>query len=90
MSDGQGTTDLEQFVIDTLRTRFHVPAEDLSPAVDLKTLGIDSLGGVELSLAIKKKYGVAFVAGEVRVDFTVADIAALTEKKLAEAEGQDA
>lgn len=89
MSDVHSQDELEQFVLDTLRTRFHVPAEELSPQVTLKELGIDSLGGVELSLTIKKKYGVSFVAGEIRVDFTLTDIAALTGKKLAEVEGQD-
>lgn len=75
---------LYEFIVSTLTTRFGVPETGMTPETDLETLGIDSLGGVELSLAIKKKYGVAFVAGEITVKFTLAGIAALAERKLAE------
>ncbi|MGF1428122.1 acyl carrier protein [Kitasatospora sp. LaBMicrA B282] len=85
MSDRTDTP--EQFVLEVLADKFGVPQEQLAPDATLKSLGLDSLGGVELSLAIKKRYGVAFVAGELRVDFTVADIAQLTTEKLAAAAG---
>lgn len=74
---------LYEFIVSTLTTRFGVPEAGMTPETDLKTLGIDSLGGVELSLAIKKKYGIAFVAGEITVEFTLAGIAELAERKLA-------
>lgn len=84
MSD---TADIiEAFILKTLTDVFNVPADQLSGAVTLQDLGIDSLGGVELSLAVKKRFGVAFVAGEITVEFSVADIAQLAGKKLAEQE----
>jgi len=73
--------EIETWVMTVLAERFGVENE-LSPGVSLKVLGIDSLGGVQLSLALKKKYGVAFVAGEIKVDFTLGEIAALTRGKL--------
>lgn len=84
MSDVQD--GIEAFIIETLGDRFGIPEAKLSPAVNLKTLGIDSLGGVELSLVLKKQYGVQFVAGEIRVEFTVGDIADLVREKLGEIE----
>jgi acyl carrier protein len=80
------TNGIETFIMRTLTEEFGIPGDDLSPAADLKSLGIDSLGGVELSLAIKKEYGVAFVAGEISVEFSLAEIAALVQKKRADDE----
>lgn len=82
MSDTQN--EIEEFIIETLGDRFGIPGAKLSSSADLKALGIDSLGGVELGLVLKKRYGVRFVAGEIRVEFTVAEIAALAEDKLTE------
>jgi acyl carrier protein len=75
---------IEAFILKTLAEVFNVPADRLSGTVTLEDLGIDSLGGVELSLAVKKRFGVAFVAGEITVEFSIGDIARLAEKKLAE------
>jgi acyl carrier protein len=80
------TKDIETFIMDTLAEEFAIPEQELAPDASLKSLNIDSLGGVELSLKIKKKYGVAFVAGEISVEFTVTDITALVVHKLAEPE----
>jgi acyl carrier protein len=77
------TTEIEHFIIQTLVDVFGQDADVLSPAATLKGLGIDSLGGVELSLAVKKRYGVRFVAGEVKVDDSVAEIAHAVAAKLA-------
>lgn len=76
--------EITRFVIETVGDRFSVPASKLEPGVNLQTLGIDSLGGVELSLLLKKKYGVEFVAGEIAVAFTMSDIADLVRGKLGE------
>jgi acyl carrier protein len=78
--------EIELFVLEMLRTRFDVPEAKLTEQVTLKSLGIDSLGGVELSLTIKKKYGVQFIAGEIGVEFTVTDVAELTREKLGKLE----
>jgi acyl carrier protein len=78
--------DIELFVFEMLRTRFDIPEERLSEQASLKSLGIDSLGSVELSLTLKKRYGAQFVAGEIGVEFTVADVAELTRAKLGELE----
>lgn len=80
------TLDIETFIMDTLAEEFSIPRQDLVPGASLKELHIDSLGGVELSLKIKKKYGVGFVAGEISVEFTIADITGLVVDKLAEPE----
>jgi acyl carrier protein len=80
---------VQEFVLDTVADRFNARPEQLSAEASLKSLGIDSLGGVEISLAIKKRFHVAFVAGEIAVDFTLGDIAELTLKKLAEAGGPE-
>ena len=85
MTDDTAThEDITRFVIETVGDRFGVPAAKLEPGVNLETLGIDSLGGVELSLLLKKKYGVEFVAGEIAVVFTMSDIAELVCGKLGE------
>jgi acyl carrier protein len=78
--------EIELFVLEMLRTRFDVPQARLSEDATLKGLGIDSLGAVELSLTLKKKFGPHFVAGEIGVEFSVTDIANLTRAKLAEPE----
>ncbi|MFI6442528.1 acyl carrier protein [Streptomyces sp. NPDC050759] len=78
--------EIELFVQEMLRTRFDVPEAKLTEQATLKSLGLDSLGGVELSLTIKKRYGVQFIAGEIGVEFTVTDVADLTRQKLGELE----
>jgi acyl carrier protein len=84
--DSNDTKTIETFILTTLTEEFGIAEQNLTPDASLKSLNIDSLGGVELSLKIKKKYGVTFIAGEISVDFTVADITALVEQKLAEPE----
>jgi acyl carrier protein len=76
--------EVQIFVRDILVDRFEVPVDEFSPDTDLQSMGIDSFGGVEISIALKKSYGVEFVAGEIGVEFTVADIAALVLDKLGE------
>lgn len=73
--------EIEQFIMRVLVDSFDAEEDGLSVDTTLRHLSIDSLGGVELSLALKKEYGVSFVAGEVQVDFSVADIAALVRTK---------
>ncbi|AGL13743.1 acyl carrier protein [Actinoplanes sp. N902-109] len=80
----QDIDKVQQFVAETLQTRFDIGPDDLTPGSTLRDLKIDSLGGVELSLVLKKQYGVQFVAGEISVDFTTADIAELVRQKLPE------
>jgi acyl carrier protein len=82
MSDIEHIARIEQFIVTTLIERFGEDESRLGPEVTLKQLGIDSLGGVELSLAIKRRYGVRFVAGEIQVDFRVVDIAQVTADKI--------
>jgi len=82
------TVEIEQFILQTLVDRFGQVRAVLTPATTLRELGIDSLGGVELSLAIKKRYAVRFVAGEIKVDHSVADIAAAVATKLAPTEAR--
>ena len=75
---------IEAFVYEILAERFDVPVADLSPTADLVTLGIDSLGAVEVGLELRSRYGVNFAAGDIPVDCTVAAIVELTSAKVAE------
>lgn len=72
---------IERFITNVLVEVFDAERNDLGVDTTLRQLGIDSLGGVELSLVIKKEYGVSFVAGEIQVDFSVSDIAELVSAK---------
>ncbi|RKN47025.1 acyl carrier protein [Streptomyces hoynatensis] len=73
--------EIEQFITRVLVDAFDAEEDGLGVDTTLRQLSIDSLGGVELSLALKKEYGVSFVAGEIQVDFSVTDIAELVRSK---------
>jgi acyl carrier protein len=77
-----GAGPIADFIMDVLVEKFDQERDELSGAVSLKELGIDSLGGVELALALKRRYGVSFVAGEITVEFSLDEIAALAQAKL--------
>ncbi|WP_261554913.1 acyl carrier protein [Frankia tisae] len=80
----QQVQEIEAFIIDIVAQRLEVPVEELSSDAALASFGIDSFGAVEIAVALKNTYDVLFVAGEIGVDFTITDIAALALAKLAE------
>jgi acyl carrier protein len=80
----ESSAEIERFVYEILTSRFDVPAMDLSPSTNLLELGIDSLGGVEIGLELKAKYGVSFLSGDLPVELTVRAIADLVYTKLTE------
>ncbi|EFC81299.1 acyl carrier protein [Parafrankia sp. EUN1f] len=80
----QQVEDIEIFIIDIVSQRLEVPVEEVPSDAAIGSFGIDSFGAVEIAVALKNTYDVLFVAGEIGVDFTIADIAALAVEKLAE------
>lgn len=59
-----------------------VKVEELDPAAELKSLGLDSLDLVELIMDIEENYGVEFENEELIEFKTVGDVLAAIEKKL--------
>ncbi|MER5472070.1 acyl carrier protein [Streptomyces sp. NPDC002935] len=62
-------------------------ADEISPEVTFRSLEVDSLALVELGLAAQQEFGVPIKDDELELDATVADAAAMVEKKLAEQPG---
>ncbi|WP_328551715.1 MULTISPECIES: acyl carrier protein [unclassified Streptomyces] len=58
-------------------------ADEISPEVTFRKLEVDSLALVELGLAAQQEFGVPIKDDELELDATVADAAAMVEKKLA-------
>ncbi|WP_131799525.1 acyl carrier protein [Parafrankia sp. CH37] len=80
----QQVEDIEIFIIDIVSQRLEVPVEEIPSDAAIGSFGIDSFGAVEIAVALKNTYDVLFVAGEIGVDFTIADIAVLAVEKLAQ------
>ncbi|MCH5179887.1 MAG: acyl carrier protein [Erysipelotrichales bacterium] len=70
--------------LDEIKAMFakKVKVEELDPAAELKSLGLDSLDLVELIMDIEENYGVEFDNEELVEFKTVGDVLSAIEKKL--------
>jgi acyl carrier protein len=68
----------ETFAFDSLttllRTRFAVPAEGLGPRTRLAELDLDSIGLVELGVALEEEFDVDFTGGAITMDDRLGDL----------------
>ncbi|MDD4881662.1 MAG: acyl carrier protein [Gallionellaceae bacterium] len=69
------------FIRATLHDRFDVPTESITPDAILETMGVDSLGLIELLFDIEDKTGFR-PAEDFPAPKTVADLLAIVDKSL--------
>ncbi|RMG10419.1 MAG: acyl carrier protein [Planctomycetota bacterium] len=74
-------------VDEILRDEFEVEAEQLKPEAPLAELGLDSLDGVDLVVAIEKAFSLRIPEAEARSIRTLEDIYERVERRLEELEG---
>lgn len=81
MADPQALEKVRKLVRDTLVSEFELEAEKVVPEARLREeLGLDSLDGVDLIVALEKALGVQIPETDARQMRTVADIYAFIEK----------
>ena len=73
---------IEQMIRETLVDRFGVFGTDIGPATTFDDLNVDSLVLVELTVILKRAYGVPLETGELTEDLTVGQVAELVRAKL--------
>ncbi|WP_393058533.1 acyl carrier protein [Streptomyces sp. LN549] len=62
-------------------------AEEISPTVTFRALEVDSLALVELGLAAQQEFDTPIEDDDLELDATVAEAAAMVERKLADSMG---
>ncbi|MER5280277.1 acyl carrier protein [Streptomyces sp. NPDC002809] len=62
-------------------------ADEISPTVTFRALEVDSLALVELGLAAQQEFDTPIEDDDLELDATVADAAAMVERKLADSMG---
>ncbi len=79
-SDVPATTEVEDFVLEYLNKKF-----DADPSIALTStfneLFVDSLGVVQLGMKVKRRFGVAFEAGEIVGTDVVGDVITLINER---------
>ena len=74
------TTNIDQFVIDTLAG---FGAEDVSPDATLATIGVDSLDMAEFAQVVDEELGVKLEGKDLKEIKTVADVIELVKARQA-------
>lgn len=74
--------DTLKLLRDELHARYDVPAESVTPDATLESLGIDSLGLVELLFELEDKQGIR-TPSDFRTPHTVADVIEIIDQALA-------
>lgn len=91
MADPQTLEKVRNVVKDTLVAEFELQADQIVPTARLREdLGLDSLDGVDLIVALEKAMGVQIPETDARQMRTVGDIYAFIEKSAAQLAGQPA
>ncbi len=84
MSDPSKSQIAQKIVIDTLSSEFELEREKIVPPARLREdLGLDSLDGVDLIVALEKALSVQIPETDARQMRTVADIFAFIDKAVA-------
>ena len=73
--------DILALLKQTLNERYDVPLEDIAPDSRLETLGIDSLGLVELMFEVEDRLGVR-LPQDFATPTTVSDVVSIVERFL--------
>lgn len=80
-------SDTYDRLVDLLVRVCGLETDEITPDVTFRKLEVDSLALVELALAAQQEFGTPIGDDELELDATVADAAAMVEKKVAEASG---
>ncbi len=84
MSDSSKSQIAQKIVVDTLSSEFELEREKIVPDARLREdLGLDSLDGVDLIVALEKALSVQIPETDARQMRTVADIFAFIDKAVA-------
>ena len=84
MSEPSKSQQAQSIVVDTLSAEFELEKEKIVPAARLREdLGLDSLDGVDLIVALEKALSVQIPETDARQMRTVADIFAFIDKAVA-------
>ncbi len=84
MSEPSKSQQAQKIVIDTLSSEFELEREKIVPEARLRDdLGLDSLDGVDLIVALEKALSVQIPETDARQMRTVADIFAFIDKAVA-------
>ncbi len=88
MSDTPSTESVRKIVVDTLVSEFELERDKIVPAARLREdLGLDSLDGVDLIVALEKALSVQIPETDARQIRTVQDIFQFIEKTAAQLAG---
>ncbi len=91
MSETPSTESVRKIVVDTLVSEFELEREKILPAARLREdLGLDSLDGVDLIVALEKALSVQIPEADARQIRTVQDIYLFIDKAAAALSGSGA
>ncbi len=91
MSETPSTESVRKIVVDTLVSEFELEREKIVPTARLREdLGLDSLDGVDLIVALEKALSVQIPETDARQIRTVHDIFAFIDKQAAAMSGSGA